>query len=120
MKKESGQALVEMALVLPILFLLLFAVVEMAIIGFSYITVQNAVSAGANMAVIGGTDAQVTTAIKQASPGLDTNLFTIQINRLTVPDITISLSYPVDLIVPVVPGLANPLPISATLTEVLP
>ena len=111
--------MVEMALVLPILFLLIFAVVEMAVIGFSYITIQNAVSAGANMAVIGGTDAQVTTAIKQASPGLNTSLMTIQITR-PAPNVTINISYPVDLILPVVPGLSNPLIILAALTEVLP
>jgi phage tail protein X len=133
LRNESGQALVEMALVLPLLVLLLFGIVEMAIYGFTYITVQNAVGAGANKAVSGGTYAQVKAAIFQASPGLDASLLSLPHNIIVSPpdplptdvlplpsgNVFIQVTYPVNFIFPVIPGLPNPsakLWVEATLT----
>ena len=128
-QKESGQALVEMALVLPILLLLLFGIIEMTMIGFTYITIQNAVSAGANMAVIGGNDDQVRQAVIDASPGLTASLLDAGTKiepptptdiQLPPHDVTITVTYPVNLIFSVIPGLPNPLNVVATLTEGVP
>ncbi|MCO5386708.1 MAG: pilus assembly protein [Desulfosporosinus sp.] len=46
-KGDEGQALVEMALILPLLFLLLFGVIEMGRIGYAYISISNATREGA-------------------------------------------------------------------------
>lgn len=115
--------MVEMALVLPILLLLLLGIVEMGMIGFTYITAQNAVGAGANEAVIGGTDTQVEQAVIQASPGLDTSLFVRPIIIHDANDyskVTITVNYPLNLSVSVIPGLSNPLNVVVTLTEEVP
>lgn len=117
MKKESGQAVVEMALVLPILLFLLLGVIEMAIIGYAYITVQNAISSGGNIAAIGGTDTQIEKAIDKASTGLETDKITISIDRSNPTDVKVSLTYSVNVGIPVIPGIDNPFIITSTLTE---
>lgn len=49
---ERGQALVEFALVLPLLVLLLFAVIQFGIVYNNYITLTDAVRAGARKAAV--------------------------------------------------------------------
>lgn len=120
-RDEAGQALVEMALVLPLFLILIFAVSEMAIVGYDYLSVQNSASAGANMAVIGGNDSQVTQAITNAAPGLDPSTLSVVITppytqRYSGQPVSITVSYPVKLILPVIPGIPNPLTVSANLT----
>ena len=121
LRNESGQALVEMALVLPLLLLLLFGIVEMAMLGFTYITVQNAIGAGANMAVSGGTDGDVKLAVINASPGLTPPLLATNIAiQHTPPNVIITVTYPANLALQAIPGLPNPLNVVATLTEEVP
>lgn len=117
---EQGQALVEMALVLPLFFLLMFGVIEMGRIGYAYITVCNAVREGGRTASIGGTDSDITNAIDNAAPVLDPSNLTITINppqgeRQSGQDVTIEASYPVQLIIPVISSLiTNPFIVSST------
>lgn len=120
-RDEAGQALVEMALVMPLFLMLIFAVAEMAIVGYDYLSVQNAASAGANMAVIGGNDSQVTQSITNAAPALDSTTLTVVITppysqRQSGHPVNITVTYPVNLVLPVVPGIPNPLNVSASLT----
>lgn len=81
-KGEHGQALVEMALVLPLFFLLLFGVLEMGRIGYSYITVSNAARAGGRTATIGGTDVDITNSINNSAVPLDAANLAIVITPL--------------------------------------
>jgi Flp pilus assembly protein TadG len=52
MREERGQALVEFAMVLPLLALLLFAIVQFGIVYNNYISLTDAVRAGARKAAV--------------------------------------------------------------------
>jgi Flp pilus assembly protein TadG len=56
-RANSGQALVEFVLVLPLLFLLILNLVNFAGFFYAWITVANAARAGVNYAVLGGASA---------------------------------------------------------------
>jgi len=114
-KEEHGQALVEMALVLPLFLLLLFGVMEMGRIGYTYITVSNAAGAGGRMATIGGTNPEIETAIKNAASSLSPTSLTITITptllsqRYSGQGVTVEVTYPVQLIIPLISNvIPNP------------
>jgi Flp pilus assembly protein TadG len=120
-KGEHGQALVEMALVLPLLFLLLFGVIEMGRIGYAYITVSNAARAGGRTATIGGTDLDINSSIKNAAVSLDPASLTITITplqslRQSGQSVTVQVSYPVLLIIPIISNvIPNPVVVSSSI-----
>jgi len=114
-KEEYGQALVEMALVLPLFLLLLFGVIEMGRVGFAYISVSNAAGAGGRMATIGGTNTQIYTATKNAATSLnleDENIAitpTLLSQRYSGQGVTVEVTYPVQLIIPLISNvIPNP------------
>ncbi|MHB1651925.1 MAG: TadE family protein [Desulfitobacteriaceae bacterium] len=119
-KEEWGQALVEMALVLPLFFLLLFGVTEMGRVGYAYISVNNAARAGARIASVGGDDSAITTAVNNAAPALDPTQLNIQIapsyaGRQSGQEATVTITYPVQLIFPLA-ALPNPFVVKASLS----
>ncbi|OLN33641.1 TadE family protein [Desulfosporosinus metallidurans] len=120
-KGEHGQALVEMALVLPLFFLLLFGVIEMGRIGYAYITISNAARAGGRVATLGGTDLDITTSIKNAATSLDSASLTINITpsqdqRQSGQGVTVNVSYPVQLIIPLISNIIpNPVVVSSNI-----
>jgi len=119
-KSENGQALVEMALVLPLFFLLLFGVIEMGRVGYAYITVSNAAREGGRIATIGGTDLAINSSIKNAAVSLDPASLTITITpsqsqRQSGQGVTIQVSYPVQLVIPLISNvISNPVVVSAS------
>ena len=121
-KSESGQALTEMALVLPLFLLLIFGVIQFGMIGYDYLSVNNGARAGVRIASVGGDDSTVTTAVQQGAPGLSASQLSIQITpvysqRQSGQNVTVTVSYPVPLIFPLVQGtFPNPLIVSANLT----
>jgi len=122
-KQESGQALVEMALVLPFFLLLLFGLIQMSILGYSYISVNNAARTGVRVASLGGSDDAIITAITNSMIILNNSTLTIQISpsysqRQSVPGqaVTVNISYPVPLIVPIGGIFPNPVIITANLS----
>lgn len=118
---ERGQAIVEMALILPLFLLLILGIVEMGRIGYAYITVNNAARAGARVASVGGTDQEITTAVQNAAPSLDTTDIHIDIQpaqdqRISGDSVTVDVSYPVQLIMPLLEGvIPNPVNVEAKL-----
>ncbi len=68
---DSGQSVVELALVLPVLFLLLFGMAEFARMAGAYLTVQHAAREGLRLGITGGTDAEVVNRVQAMAPGLD-------------------------------------------------
>ena len=120
-KGEHGQALVEMALVLPLFFLLLFGVIEMGRVGYAYITVSNAAREGGRIATIGGTDLAINSSINNAAVSLDPASLTITITplqsqRQSGQAVTIQVTYPVQLIIPLISNvIPNPVIVSASI-----
>ncbi|HEY8909346.1 MAG TPA: TadE/TadG family type IV pilus assembly protein [Desulfosporosinus sp.] len=114
-KEEHGQALVEMALVLPLFLLLLFGVIEMGRVCNAYITVSNAAGAGGRMATIGGTNDQIDTAIKNVAVSLNLTSLIITITptlfsqRYSGQEVTVEVTYPVQLVIPIISNVVpNP------------
>lgn len=118
---EHGQALVEMALVLPLFFLLLFGVIEMGRIGYAYITISNAAREGGRVATIGGTDSEINTSVQNAATSLDPASLVINITpnqalRLSGQGVTIQVSYPVQLVIPIISAvIPNPVVVSSSI-----
>lgn len=119
---EQGQALVEMALVLPLFFLLLFGVIEMGRIGFAYVTVSNAARSGVRVATTGGTDLDIQNAVFTAAPTLSQSELSIiitptQANRQSGQNVQIQVTYPIHLIIPLISNvLPNPFVVNSTLS----
>jgi hypothetical protein len=74
-RKENGQAMVELTLLLPVLFLIMFAVVQFGITYKDYITLTDATRVGARKAAVSrheaNPEAVATQAVENAATGLD-------------------------------------------------
>lgn len=121
-REQRGQALVEMALVIPLFFMLLFGVIEMGRIGYAYISVSNAARVGTRLATTGGTDLEIRNAVLDAAPTLNPSEITIQISpnqvsRQSGQGVSVQVTYPVELIIPVISNvIPNPVVVSSTLS----
>jgi Flp pilus assembly protein TadG len=75
LRDERGQAMVELALIVPVLALLLFGIVQFGIVFHHYITVTDAARAGARKAVVSRRDASpaatAEAAVRRSAGGLD-------------------------------------------------
>ena len=95
-KRESGQALIELALILPIFLLLLLGIVQFGSVFRDYIALTDATRVGARQASVarslGGTDTFKTTAVvnttKNAGANLDPNRMTVTVAPLKIDGIT--------------------------------
>jgi Flp pilus assembly protein TadG len=121
-KSSSGQALLEFALVLPLFVLLTFGVIEVSKIGYSYVTLNNAVRSGTRVASVGGLDEEITNTIATSSTYLDQTLLNITIipeemGRRSGSQVTVVASYPVYLSTPIISQvLPNPVTVNSSLT----
>jgi Flp pilus assembly protein TadG len=75
LRREDGQAMTELALVLPVFVVLLFAIIQFGIAFNNYLTLTDATRAGARKAAvsrfIGDNGASAVQAVKAAASGLD-------------------------------------------------
>lgn len=110
-KREFGQAVVEMALAAPFLLMFVFFIADMALLGYSHISVTNAVREGARCGTVGGTDVAIAERVRETSGGLAnfTGSTTISRGANVGDDITVEAEYAYDWITPVglVPGLSG-------------
>src|SRR3954471_12738037 len=100
--REDGQAMVEMALILPILLVLILAIVQFGIAFNNYITLTDATRAGARKASVarftGDNGASATLVVKQDATSLNPGKLSVSVTSTnwTVPgsDVTVTASYP--------------------------
>ena len=95
---RRGQAMIEFALILPLLLLVMFAIFQFGFMFYSYISIQQAAREGARSAAVGKNDALITTAITNAST-LDPTMLTISIapapaTRLAGSNVTVTVTIP--------------------------
>ncbi|MFA6670791.1 MAG: TadE/TadG family type IV pilus assembly protein, partial [Bacillota bacterium] len=77
-KRDSGgQALVETALVIPLLLLLLMGIIQFGLIFNTDFILTNASRAGARAAMLGKSDTEIETIVEGAVAGLDTAKLTV-------------------------------------------
>ncbi|GIU99343.1 MAG: hypothetical protein KatS3mg014_0959 [Actinomycetota bacterium] len=70
-RRERGSAVVELALVLPVLFLVLLAVVQVGVIARDRLVLEEAARAGARAASVSLDEAEVRAAVLRAASALD-------------------------------------------------
>lgn len=121
LKSKSGQSLVEMAIILPVLLMLIFGMVEFGRILSSYLIMENLCRDAARYGVVGHTDTQITNLISSENPGLDSSGLTTSISptgtRTRGTALTITLNYSVTLVSPIISGLLpNPYPLETSCT----
>ncbi|MFC4321748.1 TadE/TadG family type IV pilus assembly protein [Litchfieldia salsa] len=105
MKKQSGQSLVEFALVLPMLLFLLFGIVDFGRVFHAYLTVDHAGREAARAASIGSADV-VDVAVAN---GASINLTASQVAYTTSGgEAQIIITYPMTFITPVIGSLFSP------------
>lgn len=106
LKNNRGQAMVEFALVVPVLLLLVFGIMEFSMVMHQYMAVAEGAREGARSAALGSNDAVVAAAAKYAAPGLDSSR--IEVSVLPTPErtrgesVTVTVSYPVTLVTPLI------------------
>lgn len=118
-KSQKGQAIVEMALVLPILLLIVFGIMEFGRVFNAYLVITNASREGARQGVVGGTDTQITDSVKAAAGTLDLSKLTVTINptatsRVRGAQLTVQVGYSVKIYTPIISNIiGDPFPINA-------
>jgi len=94
---HSGQATVEMALVLPILIWLLIGLVDIARMANAYLIIQHASREAVRLGITGASDTQVIERAVAQSTTLDATRLTVTVTpagtRTTGSDINVAIQY---------------------------
>jgi len=104
-KNNRGQALVEFALVLPVLVLLIIGSMEFGLVINQYMVLAEAAREGARSAALGGSDTDVITVVQTAASQIDTTQLTITILpalRIRGSGVTVTVRKPVQAITPLI------------------
>ncbi|MBT9135329.1 MAG: hypothetical protein DDT34_00380 [Firmicutes bacterium] len=109
LQNQRGQALVELALVLPILLLILMAIVDMGRMYHGLLSVTTAARAGARQASLGQADAVIQAAAFAAAAPLETTRLRVhttpsQSLRFAGTAITVVVEYQLAILTP---GMQN-------------
>jgi Flp pilus assembly protein TadG len=102
-RNEEGQAMVEFALVLPLLLLLLFGIIQFGIAFNNYIALTDAVRAGSRKATVSRHEScpscVTEAAVKGAAAGLDTSKMNVQVSSSWQPgeEVRVVAQYPVSI-----------------------
>ena len=116
-KKNKGQTLVEMAIILPVLVALIFGMTDFARVLNAYLATTEASREGARVAALSGNDAAVVLAVNNAAPNLDPKKLKVKTDpetRTRGDSVTVTVTYSIDIITPLVNTmLTNPMPITS-------
>ena len=112
-KNESGQAVAEFAIVLPVLLLLLMGFIQFGFIFNGQVTVTSAAREGARLAVVGAADEAVKDRVEAAAAALllNVNRNDININRAVGGDdgvLSVTVTGSVDIVVPLLDMFTGP------------
>ncbi len=99
-RDERGQTMVEFAIVFPLLAVVLFGIVQFGILFNNYLTVTDAVRAGAREASVARQSANpvgaATTAVRNAAADLNQTNLAVTVTSGWIPgsDVTVQATYP--------------------------
>lgn len=120
---ERGQAVVEMALITPILLMLLLGIVEFARLYNAYLTIDHATRAGVRIGTLGASDSDIESKIVSLSGSLpNSTSMSVYVsptmsNRVRGNDITVNTGYSFEFIAPLFGDLfGNPMTIESSIT----
>jgi Flp pilus assembly protein TadG len=105
LRSDSGQAITEFALILPLLMVLILGIVQFGIVFNNYITLTDATRAGARQAVVArfahDNGASAKQVVLDSAQGLDQTVLSPTVSVTAAPDwdtsggtVTVSASYP--------------------------
>jgi len=105
-KNSKGQAVVEFAMILPILMLMLLGVVEFGRFYNASLMVNNASREGARSASFGGTTLEVEQRVDSVATSLDTSRITVTISPAGTKSrgdmVTVTVNYDIDPLTPMI------------------
>jgi hypothetical protein len=103
-RAEGGSAVVEFALVLPILLMVTLAVVQVGLVARDQLIVVQASRAGAREAAVSADEETVRSAALHAAPGLDPEAFGVDVARAGTlgEPVTVTVRYAESIRVPLV------------------
>jgi len=78
LNNNRGQAIVEFVLIIPLVFLLIFGLLETGRFVHAAYVVEHGSREGARMGAIGGSDSDIQLAVVQSVSGLDQSLISVQ------------------------------------------
>jgi Flp pilus assembly protein TadG len=104
-RDERGAAVVEFALILPVLVLFVFGIVEFGRAYSARIELTAAVREGARAVALGGTTADADTATKNGAPGLTRDQIAVSTAAVCTgttppPNASVSATYPFQYTIP--------------------
>ncbi|MDR5658932.1 pilus assembly protein [Serpentinicella sp. ANB-PHB4] len=108
-KNNEGQALVELALVLPILLLLVFGIIEFGRVFGTYLMVTHSAREGARAAAVGALDEEIKALVEERTSALHLNKDKVNIHitpgeiyRSRGDGISIQVEYPLKIHLPII------------------
>lgn len=119
LKQNNGQALVEMALVLPLLLTLIIGTIEVGRIMGTYMMVGDLARQGARYGILGHSDIEINNFVISQNTWLEQDRIGVSIspeyaNRLSGDSLQVIVNYSLDLLTPFSSTIfTNPVPISA-------
>lgn len=107
--REEGQTAIEMALVLPLLLVFILFLVDLALFGFSYVSVTNAVREGARCGAVGASDSAIIARVENTSGITGTVDPSVARSWSIGSDVTVTADYSYSMLTPVsiVPGVSG-------------
>ena len=116
MRRQDGQALVELAISITVLMMILLGIVEFGRIGHAYIVTTHASREGARIGALHHPDNEIGDAVYRAASTLDINRMVVSIspaqaNRQRGDSLEVTVSYEVPLITPLGSLLTDPFPV---------
>jgi Flp pilus assembly protein TadG len=111
-KNERGQALVEMAFVLPILLMLVFGITEFGRIFGAELILSNSAREGARYAAVGASDSEIVSKVISSTSILDNTKLLIIISpsessRKRGEAVKIKVQYPVEVYAPIISNITG-------------
>lgn len=109
-QKKKGQALLEFAILLPILLLIVMGISEFGIMLNSYLTIQSASREGARLGIMGADDNEIVQAVYNSSSHIEKNKLNITItpndsNRKSGQTLRVRVEYEYDLLIPIIKNI---------------
>lgn len=108
LQNNRGQALVEMALVLPLLLLILLGTIEFGIVLNRYLVVTAAAREGARAAAVGADNPTIDQIAKQTAANIETDALTVTVNpnaaaaRTRGSTVTVTVTNSVKIMTPLI------------------
>ncbi len=102
-RRQRGDSLVELALVLPVLLLILMSILDFGRAVYTYHVVANCAREGARYGVgIENDPAAIAAVVRNAAVGLDTSQLTVSVTYPTQDTIRVEVNYKFRLITPLI------------------